>query len=130
MKKTMIGLALLALGVSAGLLYVSQKRASPEKTGGTPVQGTETPTPGLCSAHGVPDAGCPWCDESLIEKGGQCGGHGVPEALCSRCNASLIPGFKAVSDWCAGHEVPESQCAKCKGGDLPPGEQAKPKGSK
>ena len=127
MKKAMIGLVLLALGVGAGLLYVSQNRASPKRTDGPP-QATQIPVAGLCSPHGVPEADCPWCDKSLIEKKGQCGGHGVPEALCSRCNASLIPGFKAVGDWCAGHGVPESQCAKCKGGDLPPGER--PRGSK
>ncbi len=71
------------------------------------------PNAALCTAHGIPDVVCPFCDPSLIERLGHCGGHDVPEALCTRCNPVLIPAFKIEGDWCAGHEVPESQCVLC-----------------
>ncbi len=42
-----------------------------------------------------------------------CGEHGVPEAVCTRCDESLIASFKAKKDWCAEHGLPESQCIPC-----------------
>jgi len=67
----------------------------------------------FCSTHQLVESECPWCTSDLIEQMGSCVGHGVPEALCSRCNETLIPGFKAENDWCAGHDLPESQCVLC-----------------
>ncbi len=122
MKKVLVGVVLLAVGAGAGLLYVSQNRASPQNLPPDSAEQNAGADGAFCAHHQLAEADCPWCDTSLIEKKGQCGGHGVPEALCSRCNAALIPGFKAENDWCAGHDVPESQCTRCKGGDLPPGE--------
>jgi len=129
MNKAMIGVAMLLLGVGAGLLYVSKNRAAPPPEVPAATGEHNAGADGaFCGKHQLAEADCPWCDTSLIEKLGHCGGHDVPEALCSRCNASLIPGFKAEGDWCAGHDLPESQCAKCKSGDLPPRGATGPRG--
>ncbi|MBI2266230.1 MAG: efflux RND transporter periplasmic adaptor subunit [Armatimonadetes bacterium] len=67
----------------------------------------------LCKEHGLPPATCPFCNPSLVEKGGICEEHGVPEALCTKCNPLLIPAFQKSGDWCKEHGVPESQCFLC-----------------
>ncbi len=68
--------------------------------------------------HGMPDARCPFCDESLIESMGFCREHGVPEALCALCWPDVATAFKNIGDWCGEHARPESQCELCNPGAL------------
>lgn len=108
-RELVLGLAMLAIGVSGALVYVKYGKREPHG-------------PEWCKKHQIAEKDCPWCDRSLIGKKGQCKTHGVPEALCFRCNKALEAGFKAERDWCGGHGVPESQCKICNpGGTATPG---------
>ena len=102
-RKTLV-LSLLAIGLAAAA-FVAYPRLFPEQQIHQVAK-----VPGLCEAHGVPEAQCPFCHPELVAEKGLCVEHNVPEALCYQCNPTLIPGFKATDDWCAGHDVPESQC--------------------
>ncbi len=53
------------------------------------------------------------------EKGGHdhsgwwCGEHGIPEAECSFCDDSVRMALKKKGDWCKEHDRPDSQCFLC-----------------
>jgi membrane fusion protein, heavy metal efflux system len=108
------GLALLAVGF--GGIVVAEKQGW---LGDSSAESQACP-------HSLKAEKCPFCTPDLIEKLGPCGEHGVPEAFCTRCNDSLIPAFKAKFDWCGEHAVPESQCVICDPSRAPKGQQATP----
>ncbi len=120
--------ALFVIGAAGAWFYLKGSRtaetppagvaapASAPGDGGEHGRGVAIPeNPTLCSAHGIPEVVCPFCDPGLIKERGHCGGHDVAEALCTRCNPVLIAAFKAEGDWCAEHGLPESQCLICQG---------------
>jgi len=108
-KKSIIAFILLLVG--AGIFVVGNQQGWFRK-GIQSINNAAAKSEDQC-LHGLTDATCAFCDESLIEKLGFCQGHGVPEAFCTRCNSSLIKAFKSINDWCVGHNLPESQCTLC-----------------
>jgi len=110
-----IGLAVVLLGVGFGAIVAVDRLGW--INGSASGNDTQSAAAILCP-HGMPDAKCPFCDESLINSMGFCHGHSVPEALCTSCWPAVRVAFKAVGDWCIGHSRPESQCELCNPGTL------------
>ncbi len=123
-------LALIALGLVGGYLYLTPNTPPKNVTPSTTEPALDSPSTTehgkaivipanavICAEHNVPEVICPFCQPSLIAERGHCGSHDVPEALCTRCSPALIMAFKAENDWCAEHGLPESQCTLCGGGE-------------
>lgn len=85
LKSLLIGVALLAMGVLAGVLITASNSG--------PHVAAHADAGLMCTEHGVPESICTRCNSSLIdefkERGDWCAEHGLPESQCALCNPAL-----------------------------------------